>query len=441
MNKFKAVSILLLAALASLGVSQAEIIRKIPLAMGLASHPVNGGHCLVSDGEFQFAAFYDADHQMTIAKRKLGDTEWDFVKLPQRVGWDTHNKILIFLDREGYLHVTGNMHNDPLVYFRTEKPGDIHTLKDIGRWTGVHEDRVTYPTLLKLRDGSIHMTHRYGGSGNGMRLLKHYDEKTQTWSGPGGPFINGMDNVPDVNAYPFGPIREGPDGVLHIAWCWRETPDVLTNFHICYAKSEDGGFTWLKSTGVPYDLPITPKTAEIVDPVTQQSGLINIGSLSIGRDGVPYIGYTRFDGDGHNQIFVAAHRPDSGWTIRQITHWPYRFEFSGGGTIPEYPPSPGVSCGKDELIVHYSYGKAQPSRGVIRIPYDLFFSDAVIDVTPEPSRVEQLGVPDVIATNIGPLPDGQIHYMQQEQAPPNRDRKPDNPKQPTMIYIVETDGK
>ncbi len=85
-------------------------MRKIPVAKGLASHPVNGGHCLISDGEYQYIAFYDGDRQMTVGKRKLSETEWDLVKLPERVGWDTHNRILLFQDRKGHLHITGNMH-------------------------------------------------------------------------------------------------------------------------------------------------------------------------------------------------------------------------------------------------------------------------------------------------------------------------------------------
>jgi len=40
-------------------------IRRIPVAEGLASHPVNGGNCLISDGQFQYIAFYDGQHRMT----------------------------------------------------------------------------------------------------------------------------------------------------------------------------------------------------------------------------------------------------------------------------------------------------------------------------------------------------------------------------------------
>lgn len=36
-------------------------IREVPVADGIASHPVNRGYCLISDGEYQFIAFYDGD--------------------------------------------------------------------------------------------------------------------------------------------------------------------------------------------------------------------------------------------------------------------------------------------------------------------------------------------------------------------------------------------
>ena len=143
-------------------IAQLEI-RKIPVAKGLASHPVNGGHCLISDGAHQYIAFYDGEHRLNVGKRKLNKTEWDLAKLPERVGWDTHNKILLFQDRYGHLHLTGNMHCAPLRYYRTKAPGDIHTFEGIHKWTGDYENRVTYPTLLKLRDGSVYIMYRHGG--------------------------------------------------------------------------------------------------------------------------------------------------------------------------------------------------------------------------------------------------------------------------------------
>jgi hypothetical protein len=59
----------------------------------------------------------------------------------------------------------------------------------------------------------------------------------------------------------------------------------------------------------------------------------------------------------------------------------------------------------------------------------------------EKSQAPYSALPDIRAVNHGPLPAGQIHYMQQETDAPNRDRKPENPREPTMIYIVEVKNK
>lgn len=66
-------------------------------------------------------------------------------------------------------------------------------------------------------------------------------------------------------------------------------------------------------------------------------------------EGRPYIGYTRFDEDGHNQIYIAT-PVDDNWKIIQLTDFKHRFYFSGRGTIPQYPPIPRVSITKDKRI-------------------------------------------------------------------------------------------
>jgi hypothetical protein len=387
---------------------------------------------------------------MTVGKRKLGESAWEFAELPERVGWDTHNRVVIFLDREGYLHLTGNMHGHPLRYYRTQKPGDIHSFQPIHTWAGIHEERVTYPTLVQLRDGSIHMMYRFGGSGDGMRILVHYDEKTQTWSGSG-PFINGMDHEPDCNAYPFGVavedaagelptdgIVEDHQGVLHIAWCWRETPDVATNFDICYARSRDGGHSWQTLNGSKLELPITPDNAEVVEDIPQRHGLINGGILAIDKHGIPYIGYTHFDDEEHNQMYIAT-PVDNQWCVIQLTDWKHRFWFEGGGTIPEYPPVPKISFTREgKLRVRYSYRHVEPQQGELILSREELLNLEPGQAQLRPAAPEASApLENIRAVNHGILPPGEIHYLQQETALPNRDRKPENPKDPTMIYVLE----
>ncbi|MDX9752737.1 MAG: BNR repeat-containing protein [bacterium] len=411
-------------------------VRQIPVALGLASHPVNGGDCFVSDGTSEYLAFYDTQHQMTVAKRKLGEETWDFATLPEKVGWDTHNCILIFLDRTGHLHVTGNMHGHPLKYYRTATPGDIYSFQGIHRWAGFKEERVTYPSLLKLRDGSIHMMYRFGGSGNGMRILVHYDEETQTWTGPGTAFISGMDEDPTCNAYPFGGIVEDAQGRLHIAWCWRQTPDVLTNFNINYAMSDDGGLTWKRSDGTGLDLPITPRNAEVVEAIPQNHGLMNGGTLLIDPQGRPYIGYTHFDAKERNQIYVAT-LEGTEWKVVQVSDWDIQFRFSGGGTIPQSPPIPRLGLLDGKISITYSSPLVKPSQGTTEIPREALLSSQPEDFIYKPVQSERQSIPHVRAVCGGPLPTGEIHYMSQKADQPNRDRKPENPMEPQMIYVYE----
>ncbi|MCP5518601.1 MAG: BNR-4 repeat-containing protein [Verrucomicrobiales bacterium] len=425
-----------LAAISALGLCAQTVVRTVEVAEGLASHPVNGGRCLISDGACQYLAFYAADHQATVAKRRLDSDAWEFATLPERVGWDTHNRLVLFQDRDGYLHLTGNMHGAPLRYYRTTNPRDIQSFEAVHRWSGQLEDRVTYPSVIQSRDGSTHMMYRDGGSGDGQRVLVHYDEATRSWNGTGRAFISGRDRRPTCNAYPFGGIVEDATGSWHIAWCWRETPDVETNFDVCYARSRDQGATWERSNGEALALPIRPETAQVVDPIPQRRGLMNGGALVVSEQGIPFIGYTRFDADGRNQLFVAT--PVAGrWTVIQISDWTVRFWFEGRGTIPEYPPIPRLSLiSGDQLEVRYASALINPARGA-------FTLRSTNDAGWRPERrtgrgdEERQVAPNIRATNIGPLPAGQEHYLTQATARPNRDRRPEDPQPATMIRILE----
>jgi hypothetical protein len=57
------------------------------------------------------------------------------------------------------------------------------------------------------------------------------------------------------------------------------------------------------------------------------------------------------------------------------------------------------------------------------------------------SRLPSAPVPHIRAVNRGPLPPGETDYMQQETDSANRDRRPENPRGPTMIYVVEVRQK
>lgn len=146
--------------------------------------PVWGGHsvrfALLSHGRKQFAAYFDADRVLSIAERALDSAEWKITKLDSQLGWDSHNYLALAVDRDGYLHLSGNMHNVPLIYFRSERPLDASSMQPVHRMTGEREGKVTYPVFYRGAEGELIFSYRDGSSGDGDTLFNVYDVKSKT---------------------------------------------------------------------------------------------------------------------------------------------------------------------------------------------------------------------------------------------------------------------
>ena len=222
------------------------------------------------------------------------------------------------------------MHVNPLVYFRTERPGDIRSLHRIPAMIGSQEDRCTYPRFLRGPDDVLLFTYRDGSSGRGNQIYNRYDVAEQRWHRLlDRPLLDGEG---EMNAYPVGPSR-GPDGRFHLCWVWRDTPDCNTNHDVSYACSGDL-VHWKTAAGEPIELPITIHTpGVVVDPVPAGGGAIN-GNTRIGFDtrNRPIVTYHKFDGQGYTQVYNARFEGDR-WRIYQASDWDYRWAFAGGGTI------------------------------------------------------------------------------------------------------------
>ncbi|MEZ4989598.1 MAG: BNR repeat-containing protein [Saprospiraceae bacterium] len=290
-------------------------------------HPV--GFALLTAPPHQFVAYYDSTRAMIVAQRQLGETNWKKKQLPETIGWDSHNYISLVLDSKGYLHVSGNMHVDPLVYFQATKPYDVASLVRRLNLIGDLEQKATYPHFFDGPDNDLIFTYRDGGSGNGNQIYNRYDPDTGTWTRLlDDPLLDGQG---DMNAYLHGPVL-GPDEYYHLIWVWRDTPDASTNHDISYARSKDL-VHWEQSDGSPQPLPITIENSEIIDPVPVQGGMIN-GNTVIGfdADGTLVVSYHKFDEQGNTQIYNAR-RETNGWNSYVATDWDFRWDFGGRGSI------------------------------------------------------------------------------------------------------------
>ncbi len=325
----------LLSAVAAL--SLASMVAAQPVAPRMeAIDRIWSGHysrfALATTARSIVVAYYDANRQLTVATRPRDNgAGWVYHRLDSWTGWDSHNYVAATVDRDGQIHVVANLHNDPLVYYRTTRPGDPRSLTKVATMVDpARERRMTYPIFLTDGAGRLIFKYRDGGSGNGNEIYNVYDPATRRWRALlATPLTDGEGRR---NAYFVGPTL-GPDGRFHLAWVWRETPDAATNHDLSYAVSRDL-VHWERADGTPLPLPITLRAAEVVDPVPERGGMINNNTvIGFDRQGRAIITYHKFVGDGSTQIFLAR-REAGRWRIAQASDWRgFRWDFGGGGSL------------------------------------------------------------------------------------------------------------
>lgn len=299
---------------------------------GYAKTSVNAvvfrGNSVVTDGTTQYAAWYDGDQKVVLAKRTLGTTTWE-TATTQYSGnaTDAHDNISIMVDGAGYLHMAWNMHSSKMHYCKGSAPGALTLGNETSAIAGVTENSVTYPQFFRLANGNLLFMYRDGSSGNGNLVLNQYDIGTGTWKRMFGSLIDGEGAR---NAY--WEAHMDANGVLHVAWVWRETSDVATNHDMCYARSRDGGVTWETSKGVKYAIPITAATAEYAVKIPQKSELINQTSIYGDDRSRPYIAGYWVPSGGTVPQYQLVWNDGSSWKTTRISKRTMDFSLSGVGT-------------------------------------------------------------------------------------------------------------
>lgn len=425
-----------------------EILSTILISSVWSGHPVRFD--LLTHGDRQFVAFYDAGRKMTVGQRTLDEDAFELVRLKGKwlanrdrlstdIAWDSHNSVTMTIDRDGHIHLCGNMHVDPLIYFRTSKPLDVRSFERIDRMVGENEDRATYPLFMRGPDGALVFRYRDGSSGNGVDYYNQYDEKTKTWRRlVDVPIHDGMDRM---NAYARAP-ELGPDGRYHIVWMWRDTPDCATNHDISYASSADL-VNWVAGDGSALPLPITVEAKpSIVDPVPAGGGLINMcQSLGFDSRNRPIVSYHKHDEDGNTQAY-AARLEDGAWKVYRLSDWDYRWEFGGGGSIGAEIRLGGAKV-EDDGGLSMTWWHKHKGSGVWKLDDD---SLTVVGEYPKPEPELPSSMLDptldypgmTVRTTIGRWsgePGPRRYVLRWETLPPNRDRPRDEIPPPSDLQL------
>lgn len=291
----------------------------------------NARSTVVTHSTTQYAAFYDADGFMVLAQRALGADRWKTLRTGHQGNVaDAHNSISLGVDGAGFLHVAWDHHNSPLRYARAIAPGSLE-LGEPGAMTGRLEQRVSYPQFHLLPGGDVLFLYRDGGSGNGSLVLHRYDTAAAKWSNVHPNLIDG-----EGERSPYWDLHVGYDGTLHLAWIWRDSPDVATNHDLAYARSKDGGVTWTKLDGAPLVVPITAATAEYAQRIPTHHNLMNSPVIGSDHQGRPYLcTYWSSSPDAPPQFNILRGEEDR-W---RLVRGPARTEtFRLAGTGTKRPP-------------------------------------------------------------------------------------------------------
>jgi hypothetical protein len=325
--------------------------KLVPIDEGWAGNTINTvvfrKNSVVSFKNIQYASYYDSSGHVVLAKRIHGSTNWE-IKQTKFTGniRDAHNSISIMTDGEGYLHLSWDHHGNRLHYTRNVRPGSLE-LMDEQPMTGKDETKVTYPEFYKLPNGDLLFLYRDGASGNGNLVLNRYHTKTKKWQRINSNLLDGEGKR---NAYWQACVDN--KGAFHISWVWRESPDVASNHDLCYAKSIDGGNTWMQSNKKLYMLPINAANAEYVIRIPQASELINSTSMGTDEDGRPYIVSYWRPANTKVPQFHLVHFDNNKWNVVQVSQRITPFSLSGAGTkkIPISRPQVAVN-GKNVFMI------------------------------------------------------------------------------------------
>jgi hypothetical protein len=323
---------------------------------------------------FVFVSYYDAARQLVAAKYDAAGALLEKANLGEVfAGWDAHNGIEIESDRGGHLHLAGNMHASPLVYFRSSTPYSATGLKRVAGMVGRDEARVTYPRFLRRGDELL-FSYRAGAPGDGRWLLNRL--RGSRWTRVGALFAD-RDPAGRVSAYPTRLLPDGT-GSYGVAFVWRRGLDAALNTALCFARTQDFS-TWHSLGGRRMRAPLRPSCPDPIETPGPDSGLGNTPVLLFDGTGRPMVLYTMLDARRHNQVYLAI-GVNGVWRKTALTQWTSFYDYRGKGSLPvPFAMAAATDMRRSKLFVsvrHDLFGRAQ------------FIVDlSTLDVT----RVEQEG--------------------------------------------------
>lgn len=328
---------------------------------------------------YQVYSFWDKNKYLVLAKRVLGGA-WTLYTYDGSGGRpsitvpadDNHDVISIGFDPNGFLHVAYHMHDEPLLYRRSDAA--------ISTWTGgltavlamlggAVETAVTYPTFFNDPAGNLYFLFRYWTvADEGKIYFYKYTHATTTWAAATGTSANGLlissETITGVTyrAYINKPCFDstfGSGGYLHISFNWRNVA-TTENQDLCYVKWD--GTNFKQAGGAAQTIPILKSNAEFVETIAAGQGVTNHNCTYSDSSGYPHIAYSRAGTDSFRHVYHAWYS-GAAWVIRQISE--SQAELANPSTNTNYGLQPIIFINRTSDVAYIVYVDDRDAPGLL----------------------------------------------------------------------------
>ncbi len=280
-----------------------------------------------------FFVYGSAGNRPTISYYDHDSGEWAYpVVLGENPDGDAHRNPTLLIDEQGLLYVFWGAHGHPTHVHRSARPYDI------GDWVEVAEVEpdggTSYPQPWMLREGELFVSYR---KAPGWRFRTSTD-RGESWSEPTDLVTFGVDEnargAAEFSVYGVTVAEDGPyPRAVHFAWSrlGGGSPEEIENkalwarrYNVYYAYSDDGGETWRRSDGSPYDLPITEETAEKIYDSGEHG--VWIKDIQLDSQGQPYILFLDAEVETFRATWKVARKSAVGWSISDVTESDHMYD-------------------------------------------------------------------------------------------------------------------